>query len=456
MWQALYDLTDFLWGTPLMILMVGVGLYLTIRTGFFQFLGIPTWWKQTVGEVLGGTKDADGTVKKEGELKPFQALSTVLAGTVGSGNIAGVAAAIAIGGPGAVFWMWVIAFVGMMTKMAEVTLSVAYRKKTPDGEYFGGPMHYMREGLGKIGKVLSIFYAIALFIEVLADACFVQPNTLATCVNDVFGVPLIVSGIVISAVSAIVVLSGGVKKIGDFCGKFVMPMIIIYIVACLSVIIVNIGQLPTAIGLIFSYAFAPAPAVGGFVGSTISLAIARGASRGIFSNEAGMGTAATVHATAQTDNPAHQGMYGILEVFIDTIIICTLTALSVLCSGVWSCGDTGVVLTFDAFRGSWGFVGLVVLCIAVVLFTYSSYLGFFVEFRTCVEYLFGEKSITYLKWLFLALPILSVTLEVEQVWDIADMAVGFIVIPNMIALLLLSPKFVEIFKDYRKKLASAK
>ncbi len=456
MWQALYDLTDMLWGTPLMILMVGVGLYLTIRTGFFQFLGISTWWKHTVGEVLGGSKSKDATKKHEGELAPFQALSTVLAGTVGSGNIAGVAAAIAVGGPGAVFWMWLIALVGMMTKMAEVTLSVAYRKKTPDGEYFGGPMHYMKDGLGKVGKVLAGFYAVALFIEVLADACFVQPNTLATCVNDVFGVPLIVSGIVISVLSAIVVLSGGVKKIGDFCGKFVLPMIIIYIIGCLSVIIVNIENVPTAFGLIFKYAFAPAPAVGGFVGSTISLAMARGASRGIFSNEAGMGTAATVHATAQTDNPAHQGMYGILEVFIDTIIICTLTALSVLCSGVWSCGDTGVVLTFDAFRSSWGFAGLVVLCIAVVLFTYSSYLGFFVEFRTCVEYLFGEKAITIMKWLFLALPILSVTLEVEQVWDIADMAVGFIVIPNMIALLLLSPKFIQIYKDYRETLKSAK
>lgn len=178
--------------------------------------------------------------------------------------------------------------------------------------------------------------------------------------------------------------------------------------------------------------------------------------RGIFSNEAGMGTAATVHATAQTDNPAHQGMYGILEVFIDTIIICTLTSLAIICSGVWSCGDTGVVLTFDAFRSTWGFVGLVILCIAVVLFTYSSYLGFFVEFRTCVEYLFGEKAIKFMKWLFLALPIVSVTLEVEQVWDIADMAVGFIVIPNMIALLLLSPKFFEILKDYRAKLAERK
>lgn len=456
MWQVLYDLTDFLWGTPLMILMIGVGLYLTIHSGFFQFLGIPTWWKHTVGEVLYGSKSEDAKQEHEGELKPFQALSTVLAGTVGSGNIAGVAAAIAIGGPGAVFWMWLIALVGMMTKMAEVTLSVAFRKKTPDGEYFGGPMHYMKEGLGKIGKFLAGFYAIALFIEVLADACFVQPNTLATCVNDVFGVPLIITGIIITVLSTIVVLSGGVKKIGDFCGKFVMPMILIYIVACLSVIIANISSVPTAFGIIFKYAFAPAPAVGGFVGSTMTLAMARGASRGIFSNEAGMGTAATVHATAQTDNPAHQGMYGILEVFIDTIIICTLTSLAIICSGVWSCGDTGVVLTFDAFRSTWGFVGLVILCIAVVLFTYSSYLGFFVEFRTCVEYLFGEKAIKFMKWLFLALPIVSVTLEVEQVWDIADMAVGFIVIPNMIALLLLSPKFFEILKDYRAKLAERK
>lgn len=456
MWQVLYDLTDFLWGTPLMILMVGVGLYLTIRSGFFQFLGIPTWWKHTIGEVLHGDKSDDAKQKHEGELKPFQALCTVLAGTVGSGNIAGVAAAIAVGGPGAVFWMWLIALVGMMTKMAEVTLSVAFRKKTPDGEYFGGPMHYMKEGLGKIGKFLAGFYAIALLIMVLADACFVQPNTLATCVNDVFGVPLIVSGIIITVLSTIVILTGGVQKIGDFCGKFVMPMILLYIVACLSVIIANIGSVPAAFGMIFKYAFAPAPAIGGFVGSTMTLAMARGASRGIFSNEAGEGTAATVHATAQTDHPAHQGMYGILEVFIDTIVICTLTSLAIICSGVWSCGDTGVVLTFDAFRSTWGFAGIVVLCLAVVLFTYSSYLGFFVEFRTCVEYIFGEKAIKLMKWLFLALPILSVTLEVEQVWDIADMAVGFIVIPNMIALLLLSPKFFEILKDYRAKLSERK
>ena len=229
-------------------------------------------------------------------------------------------------------------------------------------------------------------------------------------------------------------------------------MIIVYIVACIVVIAANAGRIPAAFEMIFKYAFEPAPAVGGFAGATISLAMARGASRGIFSNEAGMGTATTVHATAQTDNPAHQGMYGILEVFIDTIIICSLTSLAILTSGVWSDGNTGVVLTFDAFRSTWGRVGIIVLCIAVVLFTYSSYIGFFVEFRTCVEYLFGEKAVKVLQFLFFILPVLSVLLEVEQIWDLADMAVGFIVIPNMIAIVLLSPKFFEIFHGYLKKI----
>lgn len=208
----------------------------------------------------------------------------------------------------------------------------------------------------------------------------------------------------------------------------------------------NASRIPAAFAIIFQYAFKPAPAVGGFLGSTVSLAMARGAARGIFSNEAGMGTSATVHATAQTDHPAHQGMYGILEVFIVSIIICTLTALTVITSGVWSNGNTGVVMAFDAFRLVWGRIGIIILSFAVILFTYSSYIGFFVEFRTCVEYLFGVKAVKFLQFIFLALPIVSASLAVEQVWDIADMAVGFIVVPNMIALLLLSPKFLELFR----------
>lgn len=445
MWDKIYSITDFLWGTPLMILMVGVGLYLTVRTGFFQITGIKTWWKMTVGEIFGKTKTESG---HEGEMKPFQAMATVMAGTVGSGNIAGVATAIAAGGPGAVFWMWIISLVGMMTKMAEVTLSVAYRKKDENGEYFGGPMHYMKSGLGKAGKVLAGFYAVALLVEVLADACFVQTNTLAVCVNDVYGIPLLPIAIVVVGLSAIIIFAGGIKKIGDFCGKMVPLMIVVYIVSCIVVVVLNAAKIPEALSLIVKYAFQPMPAVGGFLGSSVSLAMARGASRGIFSNEAGMGTSATVHATAQTDNPVHQGMYGVLEVFIVSIIICTLTALTVITSGVWCNGNTGVVMAFDAFRSVWGRLGIIVLSLAVVLFTYSSYLGFFVEFRTCVEYLFGVKAVKYLQFIFLALPILSVTLAVDQIWDIADMAVGFIVVPNMIALLLLSPKFVTLFREY--------
>ena len=451
MWDKIYDAMDFLWGMPLMILVVGTGLYLCIRSGFFQITHFGTWWRKTVGEVFSKTrkKDADGN---DGQLSPFQAISTVLAGTVGSGNIAGVAAAIAIGGPGAVFWMWLIAIVGMVTKMAEVTLAVNYRKKGENGEYYGGPMYYMRAALGKFGKVLAGIYAVALLIMVLTDACFVQANTLATTVKDVFHVPLLATGLVVVGISLIVVLTGGIRRIGDFCGKMVPPMIIIYIIGTLSVILVNIGNLPEAFSQIFRYAFQPAPALGGFAGSTITLAMARGASRGIFSNEDGMGTAITVHATAKTDHPVHQGMYGILEVFIDTIIICSLTALSILASGVWNNGNTGVVLTFDAFRSVWGQFGIIILAIAVILFTYSSYIGFYVEFRTCVAYLFGEKSVKFIQCIFFIMPIIAVTMEVEKIWDMADMAVGFIIIPNLVALLLLSPKFTALVKEYKAKL----
>ena len=433
-----------------MILMVGVGLYLTIGTGFFQIRRFGTVLKKTIGEVF--QKENEST-RGEGQLKPYQALSTVLAGTVGSGNIAGVAAAIAIGGPGAVFWMWVIALVGMMTKMAEVSLSVAYRKKGANGEYYGGPMHYIREGLGGgLGKFLGGFYAVALFVLVVTDACFVQTNTLATSAQETFGLPLLVSGIVLVAISIFIIVLGGVERIGDVCGKIVPPMCILYIIGSLGVILVNIGNVPGALKMIFQYTFAPMPAVGGFAGSTMALAMGRGASRGIFSNEAGEGTAATVHATAQTDHPIHQGMYGVLEVFIDTIIICTLTALSIITSGVWSSGSTGAVLTLEAFRTVWGKWGTYILCIAIILFTYSSYLGFFVEYRTSTEYLFGEKAIKYLQWFFFVPPIIAVTMPIEAIWSLADMAVGFIVIPNMLAILLLSKKFFQLFHEYMDKM----
>lgn len=445
MWEIILKITDFLWGVPLILLLIGVGLYFTIQTHFFQIRHIKFIWKKTVGEMFGKNKINS---EEDGQLSSVHALSTVLAGTVGAGNIAGVATAIAVGGPGSIFWMWLIGIFGMMTKMVEVTLSVAYRKKSEEtGEYYGGPMHYIQSIKG-FGKTLAKVYAIALCVLVLTDACGIQANTLATTAYDVYKVPMLLSGILMVGLSFLIVNKGGINKVGSFCGKFVPPMVIIYVLGALIVILANYTKVPGAIRMIFKYAFAPAPAIGGFTGATVSIVMARGASRGIFSNEAGEGTAATVHATAKTDHPIHQGMYGILEVFIDTGIICTLTALLILTSGVWSNGNTGAPLTFDAFRSVLGIPGTVIISIAVILFTFSSYIGFYVEYRTCIEYIFGEKAIHYAKYLFFLIPLISVSADIESVWSLADIAVGFIVIPNVLALLILSPKFIELFKEY--------
>jgi alanine or glycine:cation symporter, AGCS family len=346
-----------------------------------------------------------------------------------------------------------------MTKLAEVSLSIKYRKKGEDGEYYGGPMHYIKNGLGKKWAWLASIYAVALLLLVLCDAAFVQVNTAATALDDAFGVPLVVTGIAIAVVSLFVVL-GGTQRIGKFCSVMVPPMCVIYIVACLIIICMNADHLGHALGMVFTYAFKPMSAVGGFAGSTVLLTMTKGGFRGIFSNEAGEGTAATVHATAKTDHPVHQGFYGVVEVFIDTIIICSLTGLSILCVGdgtlwaqVGSNGEqlTGVYLTFAAFRDALGPIGVGVMGICVFLFAYSSYLGFFVEFRTSLEYVFNEKIAKVCKWVFFIPPIISCTLPVTQIWDLADMVVGFIFIPNMIALLALSPQVFEMLKEYTAK-----
>ncbi len=449
MWEKILEITDFLWGTPLIILMIGIGLFFTVGTKFFQVINFPFVWKKTVNEIF--KKKEKGSSEEEGQLSAAHALSTVLAGTVGAGNIAGVATAIAVGGPGAVFWMLVIGLFGMMTKMVEVTLSVAYRKKSEEtGEFYGGPMYYIKHIKG-IGKGLAFVYAIALCILVLTDACGIQTNTFATTAYSAFKIPMIFSGIFIVGIGLFIVLRGGVNKVGEFCGRLVPSMVIIYIVGALIVILLNIKTVPESVAMIFKYAFSPAPAVGGFAGATISLAMARGAARGIFSNEAGEGTAATVHATAKTDHPVHQGMYGVLEVFIDTGIVCTITALAILSSGVWSNGNTGAPLTFDAFNSTLGSFGGIVIALAVMLFTFSSYIGFFVEYRTSIEYIFGEKAVKYAKWLFFIIPLLAVSADIESVWSLADIAVGFIIIPNIIALFLLRKKFFSLFKEYMSK-----
>ena len=317
----------------------------------------------------------------------------------------------------------------------------------------------MRKNIGKFGKVLAGIYGVALFLDIATDACAIQVSTLADAVNNVFGVPTIIVAAVVVVISIVIILSGGVKKVGQISSIIVPPMVIIYFIGCMGVIIANIGNLPSALGSIFKYAFAPAPAVGGFAGATMTLAISKGAARGIFSNEAGMGTAATVHATAQTDHPVHQGMYGIFEIFIDTIIVCSLTGLAVLCAEVLPTiteETVGVGMVFQAFEGTWGKFGSIILCIAIVLFCYSGYLGFFVEFRTCTEWLVGLKASKFVNVLFFVLPILATLLSTLEVWGLCDMVVGLVIIPNLIALICLSPKFVKLFKEYKEKLKAEK
>ncbi|MDR1932097.1 MAG: sodium:alanine symporter family protein [Spirochaetales bacterium] len=448
--EFLTSAMEFLWGIPLMILMVGIGLFLTIRSGFFQFTHLRYIFRNTIGTMFGKHKKSlDGL---EGNMTPFQAISAVLSGTVGSGNIAGVASAIAIGGPGSVFWMWVISFFGMLTKMVEVTLAVHFREKEEGGDFHGGPMYYIKKGLGKNWAWLAFIYAIALLILVITDATFVQPNTMASAINSTFGTPTLAVGIV-AVVIMILVCVGGLGRIGRFCGFLAAPMCVIYVIGALGVVLFHLPQIPGMFALIFEYAFAPAPAMGGFVGSTVSMAMSRGASRGIFSNEAGMGTAATVHATAKTEHPVRQGMWGVMEVFIDTIIICNLTAFSILLSGVWTGPGqlTGAPLTFAAFETVWGMAGVYIACISVALFCFSSTLGWFVEFRTAVVYIFGEKSFTVLKWFYFVPPVIGAMMEIETIWTMADMATGFLVIPNVIALALLSPVFVKLFRDFKEK-----
>jgi AGCS family alanine or glycine:cation symporter len=448
--ETLLGVIEFLWGTPLMILMVGVGLFLTIRAGFFQFLHPKYIYRNTIGTLLGKhKKDMSGA---EGSMTSFQAISTVLSGTVGAGNIAGVAAAIAIGGPGAVFWMWVIALFGMITKMVEVTLAVNFREREAGGDFHGGPMYYIKKGLGKKWNILAFIYAIALLILVITDATFVQPNTMASAINSSFGVPTWIIGILI-AVVVLVVTMGGLSSVGKFCGFLATPMCILYIIGGLVVVLFHIPQIPAMLGQIFGYAFAPAPAIGGFTGATMSMAMSRGASRGIFSNEAGMGTATTVHATAKVDHPIRQGMWGVVEVFIDTIIVCNLTAFSILLSGAYTNPEklTGAPLTFAAFESVWGMPGVWIATICVALFCFSGTLGWFVEFRTAAVYIFGEKAFKYLRFIYFIPPVIGAMMEIESIWIMADMATGFLVIPNMLALALLSPVFVKLFKEFTAK-----
>lgn len=432
---------NVVWGPPMLILLVGLGIYLSIRTNFFAITKLGYILKNTLLKIF--SKDQRG----EGEVTAFQAVATALAATVGTGNIAGVATAIAIGGPGAVFWMWVSAIFGMTTKFSEVVLSVNFREKTEDGRFVGGPMYYIEKGLNMkwLAIIFSVFGAIAAF----GIGNMVQANSVAAALEETFSIPPIATGIVLAILAALVII-GGIKRIGAVTEKLVPFMAAIYILGALIIIIGNISHIPEAFGLIFSHAFTGTAATGAFAGSTVRLAMTKGVARGVFSNEAGLGSAPIAHAAATTDHPVRQGLWGVFEVFMDTIVICSLTALAILVSGLWDSGASGAVLTTQAFNESILGGGYIVT-IGIMLFAFSTILGWSYYGERCMEYLFGPKLITPYRIIYIPFIIIGSVGGLELIWDLADTLNGLMAIPNLIGVLMLSGTVFKLTKEFFKK-----
>ena len=443
----------FIWGVPAMICIIGVGLILSIRTNFIQIRKFGHALKMTIGRIF------EKTEASEGSMTPFQAVCTALAATVGTGNIAGVAGAIALGGPGAVFWMWISALLGMCTKFAEVTLAVHFREKNKYGDYVGGPMYYIKNGLGKNWMWLAYLYAIFGAITVFGTGNATQVNTITTAINsallnyNIIGESAVktsnlIIGIIITLLVAAVLL-GGIKRIGKVTEKLVPFMAVLYIILGLGVIVLNIGNVPSVFASIFQGAFNPKAVTGGIIGSFF-LSMKKGVSRGIFSNEAGLGTGSIAHACADTDKPVQQGLFGIFEVFADTIIICTLTALTILCSGIpINYGvDAGAELTISGFVATYGNWVSIFTAVALCCFAFSTILGWGLYGARCIEFICGEKIIKPFMIAYALIAIVGATADLGLIWGISDTFNGLMAIPNLIALFLLSGTVVKLVKEH--------
>ena len=445
---------DFVWGVPAMACIIGVGLLLSVRTGFLQIRKFPFALKTTIGRMFHKKEAADGA------MTPFQAVCTALAGTVGTGNIAGVAGAIAIGGPGAVFWMWCSALLGMCTKYAEVTLAVHYRERSATGEWVGGPMYYIKNGLGKRWQWLAILYALFGTLTVFGTGNATQVNTITTAINTALTQFHLVSDAFVPTLNLIIgifcamlvamVLLGGIKRIGSVSEKLVPFMALFYVVLGIGVVLLNLERLPGVLQSIFEGAFNPAAFTGGIIGS-LFVSMQKGVSRGIFSNEAGLGTGSIAHACADTQKPVTQGMFGIFEVFADTIIICTLTALVILCSGtpVTYGVAAGAELTISGFTTTYGSWSSIFTAVALCCFAFSTIIGWGLYGSRFVQFLFrSNKVVRPFLVVYSFVSILGATLDLGLLWDIADTFNGLMSIPNLIALLLLSGTVVGLSKEY--------
>ncbi|HEM5314962.1 TPA: sodium:alanine symporter family protein [Streptococcus suis] len=435
-------INNLVWGPPLLLLLVGTGVYFTLRLGIFQISKLPTAFR------LIFSSDQSG----QGDVSSFAALCTALAATVGTGNIVGVATAITTGGPGALFWMWVAAFFGMATKYAEGFLAIKYRTKDANGQAAGGPMHYITLGMGQKWKPLAIFFAISgVLVALLGMGTFSQVNSIASSMSASFGLaPQLVS--IVTAISIACFIFGGIEKISDVSTKIVPFMAILYILASLIVLVVHWNELLPTLGLVLKSAFSPAAAVGGFVGATVKEAIQRGIARGVFSNESGLGSAPIAAAAAKSDNPVEQGLISMTGTFIDTIIICTLTGLTILVTGQWSVeGLEGAPLTQAAFATVFGNTGSIALTISLVLFAFTTILGWSYYGERCIEFLFGTKSILPYRLVFVIMVALGGFLKLDLIWTIADIVNGLMALPNLIALLALSPVIIKETRQYFAK-----
>jgi AGCS family alanine or glycine:cation symporter len=419
-------LNGYVWGWPMIVLLVGTGLLLTILTGGVQFRYLGFALREVLGKITQKSSAA-------GEVSPFQAVATALASTVGVGNIAGVATAISIGGPGALFWLWVSGLLGMCTKFAEIVIALHYREHDASGQMRGGAMYVLRKGLGLpwLGAVFAGLVSLAAF----GIGNMVQANSVAASLQSSFGTSPMTTGIVLAALTAAVIL-GGIKRIGQFTEYLVPFMAVFYLAGGLFILVRFAGEIPGAIALVVSSAFSGAAATGAFAGSTIMLAMRYGIARGLFSNEAGLGSAPLVHAAARTDHPVRQGLYGIFEVFVDTILVCTTTGLVILVTGVWSAGETGAALAGHAFSvglpGTWGNI---VVTTSLVLFAFSTVIGWSYYGETGIVYLFGSRAAMPYKLMWLLFIYLGAVGSLHLVWDVADTLNGLMAIPNLIAVL---------------------
>lgn len=434
-------INNIVWGPPILILIVGSGLYLSIKTGFFSITKLGYILKNTFLKMF--SKEQKG----EGEVTAFQAVATALAATVGTGNIAGVATAIALGGPGAVFWMWFAAIVGMTTKFAEVVLAVHFREKTEDGRFVGGPMYYIEKGLG--WKWMAVLFAAFGTLASFGIGNMTQSNSVALAVQGSFNIPPLATGIVLAVITGLVIV-GGIKRIGAFTEKLVPFMAAIYIIGGLVILFTNIGAIPAAFALIFKEAFTGTAAVGGFVGSTMMLAIRYGVARGVFTNEAGLGSAPIAHAAATTDHPVRQGLWGVFEVFVDTLVICSLTALVIITTGAWQSGESGAVLTTLAFNTALPGGGLIVT-VGLMLFAYSTILGWEYYGERCLEYLAGTKPILAFRIIWVIFVVIGAIGGLEFIWSLADTLNGLMAIPNLVGVLFLSGTVFKLTKEFFAK-----